>query len=61
MSTTNFTIKCRGKGCRESVKASVVGSRVKAPSGWLADRPPNHEGETVAGTCPDHSETVRIV
>ncbi len=65
MPTINFTIKCRARNCRESAKASVVvvsgrASPVSAPPGWLSDRPPNYERETVAGTCPDHSETIRI-
>jgi hypothetical protein len=61
MSATSFVIKCRAKNCRETVKASAAGSKISAPAGWLSDRAPRHEGETVAGTCPDHSETIRIV
>jgi hypothetical protein len=60
MSASHFTIQCRVRSCGETIKASVVAAKVKAPLGWMADRLPNYEGETVAGTCPDHSETIRI-
>jgi hypothetical protein len=60
MSASSFTIQCRVRTCGDTSKASVVASTVKAPPGWVTDRLPNYEGETVAGTCPDHSETIRI-
>jgi hypothetical protein len=61
MGGKSFTIKCRGRRSGDTTKATLDGSRVIAPAGWLADRAPTHEGEIVAGTCPDHSETIRIV